>query len=125
MDHCAEDVLDALLFKDEAALPKGGIEGDEAFQIAFAKNAPRNADGRSLKDFQLLNRLFKYRCSYMIHSQTFQHLMPALKKTVLTQLQAVLEGQDESGRYGYLVDSERGHIQRILAETKVLGGAGK
>ena len=119
-DHSAEDVLDALLFKDEAVLPKGGIEGDEAFQAAFAINALHSADGRSLKDFQLLNRLFKYRCSYMIHSLTFQHLSPALKKTVLTQLKAVLDGQDASGRYAYLAESERGHIRRILEETKVL-----
>ncbi|HYF34668.1 MAG TPA: hypothetical protein VD994_05205, partial [Prosthecobacter sp.] len=86
IDHCAEDVVDALLFREEAALPDGGIEGDEAFQTAFVKDAPRSADGRSLKDFQLLTRLFKHRCSYMIHSLTFQYLTPPLKQTVLARL---------------------------------------
>lgn len=119
-DHCAEDVLDALLFKDEAALPKGGIEGDEGFQTVFEKSAPQSADGRSLKDFQLLNRLFKYRCSYMVYSLTFQHLTPPLKQTVLEKLGAVLDGKDVSGRYAYLAESERGHIRRILRETGVL-----
>jgi len=117
LDHCAEDVLDALLFKDEAPLPEGGIEGDEAFQTAFAQTAPRNADGRSLKDFQLLTRLFKYRCSYLIHSQTFQQMQPELKKTVLAKLDTVLKGEDASGRYAYLGEAERGHIRGILAET--------
>lgn len=120
VDHSADDVLDALLFKDEAVLPKGGIEGDEAFQSAFAKSIPHSADGRSLKDFQLLNRLFKYRCSYMIYSLTFQHLTAPLKQTVLTHLREVLEGKEASRRYAYLAESERGHILRILTETKVL-----
>ncbi len=123
IDHCAEDVLDALLFKDEAALPEGGIEGDPAFQTAFVKKAPRSRDGRSLKDFQLLNRLFKHRCSYMIYSLTFQHLTAPLKETVLTRLWNVLDGNVHTGSYAYLGRSERTHIRRILAET--LPGAPK
>lgn len=117
IDNAALQVLDALLFKDEATLPDGGIDGDPAFQEQFARHAPRSADGRSLKDFQLLTRLFKHRCSYMIHSLTFQHLQPHLKKTVLTRLAAVLKGEDPDDRYAYLSESERGHIQRILADT--------
>ena len=117
IEHCTEDVLDALLFKDEAPLPEGGIEGDVSFQNAFGQSAHRSADGRSLKDFQLLTRLFKYRCSYMIHSRTFTQMQPALKKTILTRLDQILTGQDRSGRYDYLGESERKHIRKILDET--------
>ena len=120
IEHSVEDVLDALLFKDEAPLPEGGIEGDESFQTAFSSNAPRSGDGRSLKDFQLLNRLFKYRCSYMVHSVTFQHLTPPLKTRVLKALRQILEGGDTTGRYDYLSETERGHALKILAETGVL-----
>lgn len=115
IDHSAEDVIDALLFKDEAALPDGGLEGDPAFQQAFAKNAPQSSDGRSLKDFQLLTRLFKHRCSYMVYSLTFRNLMPALKQTVMAGLWDALEGKN--ARYDYLAESERKRIQAILAET--------
>ena len=117
IDHSAEDVVEALLFKDEASLPDGGIEGDPAFQTAFTKRAPQSSDGRSLKDFQLLHRLFKYRCSYMVYSLTFQHLTAPLKQTVLHRLWTILEGQDTTGQYTHLSDTERGHIRRILAET--------
>ncbi len=117
IDHSAEDVVEALLFKDEAALPEGGIEGDPAFQTAFTQRAPQSSNGRSLKDFQLLHRLFKYRCSYMVYSQTFQHLTAPLKQTVLHRLWTILEGKDTTGQYAYLSDTERGHIRRILAET--------
>lgn len=117
IDHCAEDVVDALLFKDEATLPEGGIEGDPAFQSAFTRNAMPSSEGRSLKDFQLLNRLFKYRCSYMIYSLTFKSLTPPLKETVLANLWEALDGSDPEGRYAYLSISEKKNIQRILAET--------
>ena len=117
IDHGAEDVLDALLFKDEAALPEGGIEGTGGFQEVFEKDAPHSAEGRSLKDLQLLTRLFKYRCSYMVYGLTFQHMMPALKQTVMQRLWAVLDGKDTTQRYAYLSDSERRHIAQILRET--------
>lgn len=120
MDHCAEDVVDALLFKDEAALPDGGIEGEEDFQTAFTAKALQSKDGRSLKDFQLLNRLFKHRCSYMIHSLTFRHLEPHLKQTVLARLGVILAGKDPSGSYKYLGEPEREHILRILQDTGVM-----
>lgn len=117
IDHCAEDVVDALLFKDEAVLPEGGIEGMGAFQEVFEKNAPHTKDGRSLKDLQLLTRLFKYRCSYMIYGLTFQNLMPQLKTTVFERLTTALQGQAKDHRYDYLGDKERRHILAILAET--------
>lgn len=117
IDHAAEDVVEALLFKDEAELPEGGIEGDPGFQTAFAKNAPQSSDGRSLKDFQLLNRLFKLRCSYMVYSVTFEHLTATLKQAVLARLWQVLEGKDTTGIFAYLGETERGHIRRVLVET--------
>jgi len=110
-------VVDALLFKDEAELPQGGIEGDAAFQEAFTKRAPQTKEGRSLKDFQLLNRLFKYRCSYMVYSITFKNLMPQLKQTVLAGLWKALDDKEAGGRYSYLGGSERKNIKHILAET--------
>jgi hypothetical protein len=117
IDHCANDVVDALLFKDEAKLPEGGIEGSGEFQTAFEKNAPHTSDGRSLKDMQLLTRLFKYRCSYLVYGITFTNLMPVLKTTVMQRLGDALDGKVSDGRFAYLGDSERKHIKRILAET--------
>ena len=119
IDHSAEEVVEALFFKDEAALPEGGIEGDEAFPLAFAARAPRSADGRSLKDLQLLTRLFKHRCSYMVYSLTFKNLTPPLKKTVLSRMQQVLAGNDKTGQFEYLSASERTHITLILRQTGV------
>ena len=47
-DSCAREIVDDLLFKDEAELPEG-IEGSPGFQRAFVAIAQRSADGDSLK----------------------------------------------------------------------------
>lgn len=122
IDHSADDIVEALFFKDEAALPDGGIEGDESFQTAFSARAARASDGRSLKDMQLNTRLFKYRCSYMVHSITFQHLTPPLKETVIARMKQILSGTDSSGQFDYLSESERRHIWCILTDTGVFQG---
>ena len=101
-------------------MPEGGIEGEEDFQSAFTAKAPTSKDGRSLKDFQLHTRLFKHRCSFMIHSLTFRHLTPTLKTTVIKILSDVLTGKDTSGTFDYLGESERTHILDILRDTGVL-----
>jgi hypothetical protein len=114
--HAAK-LVKLLLFSGEAALPEGGIEGSEAFQTAFRHNRVETKDGRSLKDFQLLNRLFKHRCSHMIYTRMFSALPSVLKQEVYQQLRNVLQGKDPSADYAHLSDSEREHLREILAET--------
>jgi hypothetical protein len=117
IDHAVDDVLDALLFKDEAVLPEGGIEGDAAFIESFTATAIRSSEGRSLKDFQLLDRLFKYRCSYLVYGITFRHFTPVLKTRVLRALKEVLTAATPPERYAYLTESERTHIHQLLSQT--------
>ncbi len=114
----AEKIVKHLLFCEEYTLQDGGVEGSPAFQDAFRKNRRDTADGRSLKDFQLLNRIFKYRCSYMIYSSAFDALPAQLKNEVYAQLNAVLTGKNQSKDYAHLGTSERQHIREILLETK-------
>jgi hypothetical protein len=115
IEHAVDDVLDALLFKDEAALPEGGIEGGADYVTQFTAGARLAKDGRSLKDLQCLERLFKYRCSYMIYGVTFTHMQADLRRQVLLKLQHVLKQGDV--RYAYLAGSESEHIHAILADT--------
>lgn len=113
-----EKILRYLLFCDEIELPNGGIDGNPAFQDAFQRNAKTNRQGRSLKDFQLLDRLFKYRCSYMIYSSAFDALPMELKDMVFSRLLDILDGRDTTGQFEHLSESERGYIKDILMETK-------
>jgi hypothetical protein len=111
-----QDVVDRLLFRNAAPLP-GGVVGDPAFQKTFAQEAPRSPTGRSLKDFQLRDRIFEHRCSYMIHSESFRALPDILKVRVLDRLRAALSSRDPNDRYAYLPADEKARIYEILLAT--------
>lgn len=113
-DEWAADVVNAMLFKDDAPLGDGGVDGDPAFQDAFAKRIPKTKSGDSLGEFQLSDRLFKNRCSYMIYSPAFVALPPRVKSAVLKQLAAVLEKEDA---FPEIKPPERRRITEILRET--------
>ena len=114
----AEEILHYLLFCDEAKMGGDGVEGSEAFQSAFQKNAHRVGERkRSLKDLRLYEHIFKNRCSYMIYSEGFKDLPEGVKSVLKKRLDEVLEGTDTSGRFDHLGERERGRILEILSET--------
>ena len=71
-----------------------------------------------MKDFQLLNRLFKNRCSYMIYSPSFDALAELVRNLIYERLHDVLTGEDTSPEFEHLGTSERKRILQILKETK-------
>lgn len=113
-----EKILRHLLFCDELKLPDGGVAGSPDYQAAFQRHARRDHEGRSLKDFQLKQRLFRYRCSYMIHSPAFDDLPAKLKSMVYARLLEVLDGEDTSAEFAHLSTFERETIKAILLGTK-------
>lgn len=115
-DEDARDLVDHLLFKGEAEIGDG-VEGDEAFQNAFARQFPKTSQGDSLADFHLGSRLFKNRCSYMIYSQSFAQLPQRIRGATLKRLRAVLDGAEAQEEFAYLKESERKRISAILRET--------
>ncbi|MFT3990808.1 MAG: hypothetical protein QM680_05305 [Luteolibacter sp.] len=112
----AQEIVDHLLFKDAAPLPRG-IETNADFQRAFTMEAPRDGKGCSLKDFSNKGRLFENRCSFLIYSESFAALPFQLKSVVFEQLRAALDVSTPNGRYGYLERDEREKIVMILAGT--------
>ena len=68
-ESSSRELVDDLLFKDEAQLPEG-VEGSAGFQSAFSASAPRASNGSSLKDLLIqghivqkplqLSDLFRY-----------------------------------------------------------------
>lgn len=118
MKNQALIVVKQLLFVDEYQLQDDGVEGAESFQNSFRRNRKESVEGRSLKDFQLRRRLFKYRCSYMVYSKTFDAMPKALKREIYVLLHQVLTGENKAEDFAHLSESERGHILQILMETK-------
>jgi hypothetical protein len=111
-----QDIVDRLLFRNAAPVPEG-VTGHEAFQKSFTHEAPRSAAGHALKDFQLRDRIFANRCSYLIYSESFLALPETLKTRVLDRLQAALRSRDPKDRYAYLENEEKDRIYQILIET--------
>ena len=113
----ADKVIAALLFKEEFEMTNDGVDGSIDFQKAFQKNARKSTEHRSLKDLRLLERLFKYRCSYVIYSDPFKHLPDEIKSIVIKRLHDILTNAPSWPDYSYLTSSERKRILLILEET--------
>jgi hypothetical protein len=111
-----QDVVDRLLFRNAAPLPEG-VVGDETFQRSFGRHAPRSGAGHALKDFQLRDRIFEHRCSYLIYSEMFRALPAPLKARILDRLEAALLSRDPQDRYAYIPAGEKQRIHEILLET--------
>jgi hypothetical protein len=113
----ANDLVDYLLFVDEASFP-GPIKGSSGFAESFSAAGPRDAKGRSLRQFDLRRRLFRYPCSYMIYTDAFDGLPPAAKDAVYSRMWEVLSGREKHQRYQILTAADRQAIVEILRETK-------
>jgi hypothetical protein len=117
----AEQLLRYMLFVNEAALPGSGspgVEGSSTFAREFAARGPRDRKGRSLRDFDLKTRIFRYPCSYLIYTESFDALPEPAKGYVYHRLLQVLTGQDQSPDFAKLSGADRRAILEILLATK-------
>lgn len=105
-----------LLFTEEAQLPSK-LEGSQPFRDAFQKNAKRDSKGRSLKDFDLTTRVFRYPCSFLIDSESFRKLPNQLREVILARLHEVLTGRDPHPDFKNLDKQEATAVLEILRET--------
>ncbi len=117
----AEQLLRYLLFVNEVPLPGTngeGIAGPSAFAKEFAARGIRDRKGRSLRDFDLKSRIFRYPCSYLIYSASFDALPEPAKRYVYHRLLQILTGQDKSDDFSRLSEQDRRAILEILLATK-------
>jgi hypothetical protein len=112
-----EPLVKALLFAGAPPL-KEPMKGTSTFAADFAHRGPRDERGRSLRDFDLNTRLFRYPLSYLIYSKPFDELPENVKAYVYRRLQDVLTGKDKSQDFLHLSDADRTAILEILRDTK-------
>jgi hypothetical protein len=113
----AEEVVDYLLFVDEAPLPTP-VTGRSAFAERMAARGPRDRRGRSLFELDLTRRLLKYPCSYLVYSPAFDALPPLAKAPIYQRLWQVLSGDAREPRYRVLSREDRQAVVDILKDTK-------
>jgi len=111
-----EMLLEYMLFRDEAPL-KGPVKGTSTFASEFERRGLRDSKGRSLRQFDLQTRLFRYPCSFMIYSSAFDSLPLPMKNYLWGRLDQILTGKDKTATYSTLKAQERQALLEILRET--------
>ena len=115
--NAVEPLLKAMLLCGEAKLSEP-IAGTSTFARDFNASGPKDSRGRSLRDLDLQNRLFKHPLSYLVYSESFNALPAAAKKQFYHRLGEVLSGRDQSDDFKYLTLQDRSAILEILTATK-------
>jgi len=112
-----DEMVDYMLFAGEEPL-KAPVTGVSTFTKTFPQRGPRDSKGRSLRDFDLQTRLFRYPFSYMIYDAAFDALPDMAKERVYRRLLDILTGKERGEAYARLSAGDRRAILEILRETK-------
>lgn len=115
--RAADELIKGLLFVDEVKLP-AQVKGTTRFAEEFAARGPKDKRGRSLRDFDLQQRLFRYPCSYLIYSEAFDALPKPAIDYVYRKLWLILTGGEAEKTYQSLAPGDRQAILEILRATK-------
>lgn len=115
-DSC-EPVVRNMLFAHEPPVVDP-VKGTTSFAKEFAQLGPRDTKGRSLREFDLERRLFRYPCSYMIYSEMFDTLPDVALDYIYRRLWDILDGRAGSPVFDHLSKDDRQAIREILEATK-------
>jgi hypothetical protein len=117
LDNDIDDLVGYMLLVDEAPLTDP-VKGVSTFTRTFPERGPRDAQGRSLRDFDLRTRLFRYPLSYMVYSEQLNGLPGPIRERFYRRLYDVLIGKDTRKKYEARSAAERQTLLQILLETK-------
>jgi hypothetical protein len=117
IDNAAEALLKYMLFTDEALL-EVPVKGSAAFAKEFEQRGPSDRLKRSLRKFDLTRRMFRYPCSYLIYSKSFNALPSIVRDRIYRRLWEVLTGVDQTPEYARLSADDRKAVYEILLDTK-------
>jgi len=112
-----DDLVEALLLVDEVPLT-APIVGTSGYAERFSKLGPFDDQGRSLRQLDLKQRLFKYPCSYLIYSESFDRLPDELLQYVWKQMWDILTADEPPKDFQHLSAEDREAIVEIIRATK-------
>ena len=117
VDRSIEDLVVYLVSAREAPMASP-VQGVSSFTRTFPQRGPWDARGRSLRDFELHTRLFRYPLSYVIYGRAFNSLEPAIRERIYKRLFEVLSGADKSPTFARLSPEGKRAALEILTDTK-------
>lgn len=117
IDKEIEEMVGYMLFVDEEPL-KEPVKGVSTFTQTFTERGPKDAKGRSLRDFDLQKRLFRYPLSYLIYSAQFDSMPDVVKERVYQRLYEILTAQDKTPTFAGISPLDRQAVLEIVRATK-------
>jgi hypothetical protein len=117
IENASDALVKYLLFADEAPL-EAPVKGTSTFAKEFEARGPRDKRGRSLRDYDLTRRMFRYPCSYLIYSAAFDALPAPARDRIYHRIWDVVSGADQTPVYAKLTAADRQAVREILVETK-------
>ncbi len=111
-----DQVVSQLLFSGEFVL-ESPVSGTSGFAEEFASRGPFDHQGRSLRQFDLQKRMFRYPCSYLIYSGSFRRLPKEARTAIVQRLGEILQSSEALPGFEHLESADRVAIWEILCET--------
>jgi hypothetical protein len=112
-----EPVVQALLFVNAAPVT-APMQSNSGFDRWFESKGLKDPSGRSLRELDLRQQIFRHPLSYLIYSESFGGLPPFAKEYLYTRISDVLNGRDQSAAYTHISLEERRTVRDILLATK-------
>ena len=106
-----------LLMIEEAELTSP-VSGHSGYAEWFEKQGPADQQGRSLRQLDLKRKLFKYPCSFLIYTESFDAIPDVMRLHILQRLYDILTGKDESEPFMNMSPRAKQEVLEILRETK-------
>jgi hypothetical protein len=111
------ELADYLLFDGEAP-PSVALEARPGFAQHFAAAFPKDRRGRSLAELDLVKRLARYPCSYMVYSPAFDALRADVREAVYQRMIDTLTRPDRRNELGRASAEDRRAALEILRDTR-------
>lgn len=117
VNAAVEELLSYMFFNGETVLTSP-IKGTSGFAEQFEKLGPKDKKGRSLRDFDMKTRMFRYPCSFLVYSKAFDGLPQVAKDRLYRRMWEVLTERDKTPQFAHLSAADRKAILEILLDTK-------
>ena len=115
--HLVDELVDYLLYIGEARLPVP-LAARPGFAEHLEARIPKDRRGRSFAQLDLVSRLMRYPCSYIVYSAAFDGLPSSVKRAVYARMLEILSRRDSRTAYAQLTSDDRRAILEILRDTK-------
>ncbi len=111
------DLADYLLFADEAP-PLAPLTPPAGFAASLEARTPKDRRGRSFAQLDMVNRMLRYPCSFMVYSEAFDGLSKPVKGAIYRRMLDDLSAHDARASHLRLTAADRRAVLEILRDTK-------